>query len=117
MTWNGEERREDNTNVRLALLEKACSDTERRHVENKESLVAVHIRITKLGKDFEQALSKGLDAIMDKLDKQDELYQARSERIPKIEAAQIWVERSLYGMGAFGVIVAGWIFHHGTQAK
>lgn len=94
MTWNGEERRgnPEDTGVRLALLEKCASDTERRHAENKESLVAVHVRITKLGKDFEQAFSKGLDAIMDKLNKQDVLYQARSERITKAESDIKWIK-------------------------
>lgn len=130
MTWTGEERRgnPEDTGVRLALLEQSQKqfkeDTEKRHTENHESLIAVHKRITgvddriaQLGQDFDDALSRGLDAIMDKLDKQDELYQARSERITKIEAAQIWIERSLYGLGSVGVLIAGWIFHHGTQAK
>jgi thiamine biosynthesis lipoprotein ApbE len=117
MTWTGEERRGDNTSVRLALLEQAQTGTERRHEENKKSLIAVHVRITALGKDFEAALSKGLDAIIDKMDKQNALFNERSERITKLEYAQIWVERSLYGMGAFGVMVAGWIFNHSDKAR
>ena len=100
MTWTGEERREDNTSVRLALLEKAQSDTQVRHEENKKSLIAVHVRITTLGKDFEAALSKGLDAIIDKLDEKNLACAEHDKRLTKVETTQTWLERW---------VAAGWL--------
>lgn len=100
MTWTGEERREDNTSVRLAVLESANDYTKVRHEENKKSLIAVHIRITTLGKDFEAALSKGLDAIIDKLDGKEKACSDCQKEIATIKNTQTWLERW---------VAAGWL--------
>lgn len=115
--WDGQERRQDDHSVRIALLEKCAKDAEARHEENKKSLVSIHVRISDMKEDFRQELSKGIDAIVDKLDAQNKMYEQRAERITRVEAALIWFERSLYGLGAFGITVAGWIFHHEHTAK
>jgi len=117
MTWDGEERRADEVSVRLALLERGQHDTERRHEENKKSLTAIHVRISDIKEDFRQALTLGIDAIVDKLDAQNKMYEQRAERITRVETALIWAERALYGLGAWGVAMSGWIFHHSHKAR
>lgn len=97
MTWNGEKRRvddnaENTVQVRLTLLERASGEAERRHAENKESLVAVHKRITELGKDFEATLSKGLDALMDKLDQKNIERQVMRTDITNLQSDIRWIK-------------------------
>ena len=123
-----QERRTDTVSVRLALLEKCAADADRRHEENKKSLIAVHVRLSDIQLDFASALSKGIDAVIDKtdaqtksltakMDAQIEAYGKRSERIATLENITLWLERAGYGRGLWLAATWAWIIHHGDKAR
>lgn len=130
MAWDGKPRRVDDNpesvQVRLALLERAAADAERRHNENKDSLIAVHRRITDFGKEFTISLEKGIDAIIDKMDSEkkardkdckahQEELQAVKDDLATVSNNQVWVIRWLGS--AWAVIAAGFglMLHHGAK--
>ena len=115
--YNGEERRTDNTSVRLALLEKGQSDAERRHAENKDSLISVHKRITELKKDFTDSLGKGLDAIIDRIDAQQIDRVNCKSRITALEKDISWLDRWVLALSTLTVAISGWLFHFGKKAQ
>lgn len=130
MTWDGTPRRVDDNpesvQVRLALLERAAADAERRHADNKASLVAVHKRISDFGEEFKSALDKGVDAIIDKMDSEKqsrdraclehkkELQDTRDE-LATVANNQVWVIRWVGAAWAAIVTGCGLILHHGAK--
>ena len=119
MAWDGIKRRaddnDDSIGVRLALLEKGQSDAERRHIENKESMIAIHKRISDMQKDFAQALDKGIDAIIDKMDSKEEVCKKCSDKVKTLEGDVKWISRWLASAWASIVAGIGLIVHHGVK--
>lgn len=111
--YNGEHRRKDD--VRIALLEQAAKQSESRHNENKQSLIAVHKRITEIQKGVENEVKQGLAAIFAKIDvqqtNQHEKCQKHLERITKIETGIIWIDRWAMALSTAIIAIGGWIFH------
>ena len=98
--WSGEERRGDNISTRLSLLEKGQADTERRHFENKNSLNAVHKRITEIKKEFADEVKMGFKELIIRMDaKNNECAKCKTD-ITKLQTTQTWIERW---------VAAGWV--------
>jgi len=83
--WDGEERRTDDVNVRLALLEKCQSDTERRHAENKESLIAIHKRISQIKEEFADEVKNGFRELLEKMDSKNAHCEAHGKKTAAVE--------------------------------
>lgn len=113
MSYDGPERRTDDTNVRLALVEQSCSQAEVRHIENKTSLIAVHRRIT----ESTSLTTKGIDAILEKLDKKNEDCAEHKGRTVKLESNILWVER--WVATSWAALIAGLtlLFTHHDKVK
>ncbi|CAK0743125.1 hypothetical protein CCP3SC1AL1_110032 [Gammaproteobacteria bacterium] len=98
------ERRRDENSVRLALLEKAVCDAEERDREFKESLGAVHARMTHFQDDFRNALSEGFSKILGKIESSEkariESCQTHRDRTTRLESTVRNIEWTVGGAWA-----------------
>lgn len=90
--WDGEERRTDDVNVRLALLEKGQSDTERRHAENKESLIAIHKRISQIKEEFADEVKIGFQEIIAMMDDKKTTCIEHEKKTDKVATDIRWLK-------------------------
>lgn len=101
-------RRTDDT--RLALLEQAVRATEKRHEENKESLVAVHKRIS----EGNVSTAAGLKVISDKLDATLTNCSLHTVQTSVLARSFGYIETAIYILGVGALIIFGWIYGHVT---
>ncbi len=112
---NGTERRTDDTSVRLALLESASLTAEKRHVENKKSLAAVHKRLTEIKADVAAELKTGIDSILKKIDDKNAQCMEHAKLLTEVQNNMHWLDRWALGISAAVTTIGGWIFTHGDK--
>lgn len=106
--YDGPERRQDSVSVRFALLEQGQQQAERRHAENKQSLEAVHKRLSEIKADLAKEVREGIAEVLARMDSKDEECKAHAERIVKNETTLTWVERWLGA--AWAALAAGFVY-------
>jgi len=131
--YKGEERRQDPTSVRLALLEKAVEDAKGRDKTTQESLVAVHKRISetrdKLSADVKEGfkdVGTAVAAVMDKLEglktlraeekkDQDKVCKDCSDALSALKENRNWMYA--WVATAWGAIIGigSWVFKHASN--
>ena len=104
--YNGEERRQDKTNVRLALLERS-------YFENKDSQIAIHKRVTEFKSEVKEDMRVGFNDLKETIKESAKgCVVCKKEidgRISGLEAWRNW----LTGAYATATIVIGaWLSHH-----
>jgi len=111
--YNGEERRTDNTSVRLALLERS-------YFENRDSNVAIHKRITETRKEISEIkenvaaeIRTGLESLFTNLAKQQERCAKHEARTATVENTVKWLDRWLVTTWAAIMTAAGFLLHKG----
>lgn len=119
MTWDGTPRRADDSPesvaIRLALLEKQASDAQDRHNENKAKLESLDAKMSDLREDFMYELGRGLDAIMEKMDSKEKVFEDCAKKVISLENDMKWVNR--WVGAAWASIAAGFglMLHHGGK--
>jgi len=100
---NGEERRTDSTNVRLALLERS-------YFENKDSLVSVHKRITDFKSEVKADMRTGFEDIKNEIKESAKGCAICKKDIDdKFSALQAWRNWLTGAYGATMIIAGAWL--------
>lgn len=121
--FNGPERRKMvdsqksiDTETRLALLERAALDADVRHKENKDSLIAVHKRLTESHKALAYELKLGIEAVLRRMDEEKDSRTAQckehSDRTTKLENNMLWIDRWVLAVSTGVLMIFGWIATH-----
>lgn len=110
MDYIGDERRRDSISVRLALLERS-------YVENKESLVSVHKRITEVKTDLIVEVRNGFKQVASTAS-EVKLELAEQKKVTdKIINDHSWFYKWLIAEWTAIAGLGVWFFTHATKGK
>lgn len=131
--YKGEERRQDPTSVRLALLEKAVENAKERDRTTQDSLVAVHKRISetrdKISTDVKEGFKDvgvAVAAVMDKIEglktlraeekkAQDIVCKDCSDALAALKENRNWMYAWVATAWAAIIGLGGWVFKHASN--
>lgn len=124
--YKGQERRTDDTSVRLALLEQAAADAKERDKTTQNSLAAVHKRISETRDTISGSMEKGFAAVIGKIEdlksqrvadkkEQDVTCKGCADDISTLKENRLWMKRWLGAAWAGILTIGAWIFAHSSK--